>query len=399
MTKSYPLKKYADFVSEKISTKDITVLEYVTTDSILPNKQGVTIASSMPAQDTKITKYSKSDILLGNIRPYLKKIWFANRNGGCSADVLAIRAKENINPTFLYYALFRDDFFNYVMQGSKGTKMPRGDKNQIMGFSIPDLSQQDQSNIATVLEAIDAKIELNNRINSQLESLAKALYDYWFVQFDFPDSNGKPYKKHGGRMEYNQLLRREIPQGWKQGSLWEIAQYFNGLAMQKYRAKGNEFLPVIKIKEMGEGFSSQTEKASPSIPIDAVVDDGDILFSWSATLEVKIWANGKGALNQHIFKVTSKTHPKFFYFFELKNYLNHFKMMANLRKTTMGHITQDHLKQSLICIPPDYILSRAKDQIEPIFEKHLLLEKENQKLMALRDWLLPILMNGQINFH
>ena len=398
MSKSYPLKKYADFVSEKISTKDITVLEYVTTDSILQNKQGVTVASSMPAQNTKITKYSKSDILLGNIRPYLKKIWFANRNGGCSADVLAIRAKENINPTFLYYALFRDDFFNYVMQGSKGTKMPRGDKNQIMEFSIPDLSKAEQTNIATVLEAIDAKIELNNLINSQLESLAKALYDYWFVQFDFPDANGKPYKADGGKMEYNRLLRREIPLGWKQGSLWEIANYFNGLAMQKYRPKGNEFLPVIKIKEMGEGFSSQTEKASPSIPIDAVVDDGDILFSWSATLEVKIWANGKGALNQHIFKVTSKTHPKFFYFFELKNYLNHFKMMANLRKTTMGHITQDHLKQSLICIPPDYLLSRAKDQIEPIFEKHLLLEKENQKLMALRDWLLPILMNGQINF-
>lgn len=254
----------------------------------------------------------------------------------------------------------------------------------------------EQKKIAAALSALDTKIDCNNRINAELGAMAKTLYDYWFVQFDFPDANGEPYKSSDGKMIYNSTLKREIPAGWKDGSLWEIARYFNGLPMQKHRPKGSEYLPVIKIKEMGEGISDSSEKASPDIPRDAIVDDGDVLFSWSATLDVKIWSQGKGALNQHIFKVTSDRYPKTFYYFELLAYLAHFKMMAEKRKTTMGHITQDHLKQSRICIPPTELLSRAHEQIEPILKKHLLHEKENQHLTQLRDWLLPMLMNGQV---
>ncbi len=261
-------------------------------------------------------------------------------------------------------------------------------------LKIPLKDYQDK--IAAVLSALDAKIDCNNRINAELEVMTKTLYDYWFVQFDFPDANGKPYKSSGGKMVYNPTLKREIPAGWKDGSLWEIARYFNGLPMQKHRPKGSEYLPVIKIKEMGEGISDSSEKASPDIPRDAIVNGGDVLFSWSATLDVKIWSQGKGALNQHIFKVTSGKYPKTFYYFELLAYLAHFKMMAEKRKTTMGHITQDHLKQSRICIPPTELLSWAHEQIEPILKKHLLHEKENQHLTQLRDWLLPMLMNGQV---
>lgn len=253
-----------------------------------------------------------------------------------------------------------------------------------------------QTLIANVLASLDAKIECNNRINAELEAMAKMLYDYWFVQFDFPDANGKPYKSSGGKMVYNVTLKRKIPDGWRDDSLWEIARYFNGLAMQKFRPVGCDYLPVIKIKEMGEGISDSTEKARPDIPQEAIIDDGDVLFSWSATLDVKIWSQGKGALNQHIFKVTSDKYPKTFYYFELLRYLEHFKMMAEKRKTTMGHITQDHLKQSRICIPPNELIYRAHEKIEPIFKKHLLHEKENQHLAKLRDWLLPMLMNGQV---
>ena len=166
--------------------------------------------------------------------------------------------------------------------------------------------------------------------------------------------------------------------------------------MQKHRPMGSQFLPVIKIKEMGAGISDKTEKASPDVPNDAIINDGDVLFSWSATLDVKIWSQGKGALNQHIFKVTSEKYPKIFYYYELLAYLEHFKMMAEKRKTTMGHITQDHLKQSRICIPPTKLLFWAHREIEPILKKHLLHEKEKQHLTQLRDWLLPMLMNGQV---
>lgn len=261
-------------------------------------------------------------------------------------------------------------------------------------FRVPDIVYQQK--IADVLLALDAKIELNNRINRELEVMAKTLYDYWFVQFDFPDKNGKPYKSSGGKVVYNETLKRDIPDGWKTDSLWNIADFFNGLAMQKHRPVNENYLRVIKIKEMNEGFGSHTEFAMADVQKEAIVEDGDILFSWSATLDVKMWSYGKGALNQHIFKVTSKKYPKTFYFFELLNYLQHFKMMAELRKTTMGHITQDHLKQSLIVIPPDDLIEKIDTKISVFLKKKLLLEQENQQLAKLRDWLLPMLMNGQV---
>lgn len=263
-------------------------------------------------------------------------------------------------------------------------------------FSIPNLKTQ--KSIAHILSTLDQKIAINNQINAQLEQMAKTLYDYWFVQFDFPNENGKPYKSSGGEMVYNDTLKREIPKGWEVKSLWSIAKYFNGLALQKYRPKNeyDDFLPVIKIREMNEGISANTEKASTEIPKEAIINDGDILFSWSATLDVKIWTQGKGALNQHIFKVTSNQYPKSFYYFELLNYLQHFKMMAELRKTTMGHITQDHLKQAFICIPSDALLSGLDQILSPIFQKIIILKKQNQQLTQLRDFLLPMLMNGQV---
>lgn len=260
-------------------------------------------------------------------------------------------------------------------------------------FKVPDKKYQDK--IAGILSAIDKKIELNNKINAELEAMAKTLYDYWFVQFDFPDENGKPYKSSGGKMVYNEALKREVPEGWEIGSLWDIADYFNGLAMQKHRPKSAEYLPVIKIREMSDGFTKNTEKASPNIPIGAIVENGDVLFSWSATLEVQIWNNGRGALNQHIFKVTSSKYPKSFYYFEILNYLDHFKMLAEKRKTTMGHITLDHLKQSKILIPPLSLLEAMHGKLLSIFDKTLLLQQENKKLSLVREWVLPMMMSGQ----
>ncbi|MBK7422798.1 MAG: restriction endonuclease subunit S [Propionivibrio sp.] len=256
------------------------------------------------------------------------------------------------DPKFIYYFLKT----LRLERLDSGSSNPTLNRNFVHQLDANKPEPKEQKEIAAVLSALDAKIVCNNRINAELEAMAKTLYDYWFVQFDFPDANGKPYKSTGGEMVYNSTLKREIPAGWMDGSLWEIARYFNGLAMQKHRPAGSEYLPVIKIKEMGEGISDSTEKASPDIPRAAIVNDGDVLFSWSATLDVKIWSQGKGALNQHIFKVTSDKYPKTFYYFELLGYLAHFKMMAEKRKTTMGHITQDHLKQSRICIPPTELL-------------------------------------------
>lgn len=259
---------------------------------------------------------------------------------------------------------------------------------------LPEYSKQKKA--GDLLYLLNQKIALNNRINAELEAMAKTLYDYWFVQFDFPDTNGKPYKTSGGKMAYNDTLKREIPVEWNTSTLWNIAKYTNGLAMQKYREDSDVYLPVIKIREMNNGISAETERARVDVPEAAVINDGDVLFSWSATLDVKIWSQGKGALNQHIFKVSSDDYPKSFYYFELLNYLKHFKMIADLRKTTMGHITLDHLKQAYICLPPLFLLEEFNSKVHDIFQQHLLLEKENRSLIKLRDWLLPLLMNGQV---
>ncbi len=261
---------------------------------------------------------------------------------------------------------------------------------------LPDFDTQKK--IGDFLYSLEKKKQTNNQINQELEAMAKTLYDYWFVQFDFLDQNGKPYKSSGGKMVCDPELKREIPEGWGVDSLWNIANFYNGLAMQKYRPDTNEddYLPVIKIREMMNGFSKDTEKARLDIPSEAVVERGDLLFSWSATLEVIIWGKEKGALNQHIFKVTSDTYPKSFIYFELKSYLKVFKAIAELRKTTMGHITQDHLKQAKIVVPPIEIISKLDAKLQPIMLKQQILENQNQELTQLRDWLLPMLMNGQV---
>ena len=267
--------------------------------------------------------------------------------------------------------------------------------------NIPVLlpSIEEQHIIGNVLADIDRKIELNRTINQNLEAMAKQLYDYWFVQFDFPNEEGKPYKSSGGEMVWNDKLKRNIPVGWHCGNLFEIAGFTNGLACQKFRPKDDEVpLPVIKIREMHDGISVDTEKVTSNIPESVKVYNGDVLFSWSASLEVMLWAYGLGGLNQHIFKVTSANDfPKSFYYFQLLDYVDVFKKMAEARKTTMGHITQDHLQQSTIAIPDNKdVADKFEELISPIFELIVKLQEEISNLTKQRDELLPLLMNGQI---
>ena len=306
--------------------------------------------------------------------------------------------ESKVNPKYLKYFTISKPYKQWVDNLSNGST--RGNINAKTFADCPIIlpSREQQDYLVRVLSSLEDKIQINNQINQELETMAKTLYDYWFVQFDFPDQNGKPYKSSGGKMVYHPELKREIPEGWGVDSLWNIANFYNGLAMQKYRPDTNEddYLPVIKIREMMNGFSKDTEKARLDIPTEAVVERGDILFSWSATLEVIIWGKEKGALNQHIFKVTSDTYPKSFIYFELKSYLKVFKSIAELRKTTMGHITQDHLKQAKIVVPPIEIISKIDAQLQHIMSQQQILENQNQQLTQLRDWLLPMLMNGQV---
>ena len=329
---------------------------------------------------------------VGKVHYYEQPTWAHN-------TALFVKNFKGNDPKYLYYFLKNlhlDEMF------SKGSSVvPSLDRKVVHSLIVP--FQEDktcQKQIASVLSNIDRKIELNRAINQNLEAMAKQLYDYWFVQFDFPNKDGKPYKSSGGKMVWNDKLKREIPIDWHCGNLFEIAVFTNGLACQKFRPKDDEApLPVIKIREMHDGISADTEEVTPNIPESVKVYNGDVLFSWSASLEVILWAYGLGGLNQHIFKVTSANDfPKSFYYFQLLDYVDIFKKMAEARKTTMGHITQDHLQQSTIAIPDNKdIADKFEELISPIFRQMIKLQEEILNLTKQRNELLPLLMNGQVS--
>ena len=312
--------------------------------------------------------------------------------------VACVRHNEKSIQKYLYYAIFSDRFEQYIKTIHTGTSIPHISLEQLGDFEfiLPSISEQEK--IGNLLFDIDQKISLNTRMNVELEAMAKQLYDYWFVQFDFPDENGKPYKSSGGKMVWNEKLKREIPEGWEVKNLFHIAKFTNGIACQNFRPTNENKLPVIKIKEMHDGFGNDTEYATTNIPENVKVHNKDVLFSWSASLEVMLWSLGEGALNQHIFKVTSNNgYPKSFYFYQLLEYVDIFKKIAEARKTTMGHITQDHLEQSAIIVPPDLTLPNLLEKrLFPIMDKIVKLNEEKKHLTHLRDSLLPMLMNGQV---
>jgi type I restriction enzyme, S subunit len=309
--------------------------------------------------------------------------------------------KSSLLDTDYLYHYLKSKFFKFFISKVKadGSTIKHLYQRDLSQLTLDLPSIKIQKKIAHILNILEYKLELNNKIIAELESISKTIFDYWFVQFNFPDKNGRAYKSNGGAMVWNKIVKREIPKGWKVSNLLEVAEFINGLPCQKYRPTGNDFLRVIKIKEMHKGFSSETEFVTPQIPKKGVITNGDILFSWSASLEVQIWSGGRGALNQHIFKVVSEKYPKSFYYHQLLNYLQHFKMMAKNRKTTMGHITHEHLEQSKIILPPEKLnnlLVKCEEIISPLIDKKISCEIENQQLSKLKDFLLPMLMNGQV---
>lgn len=315
---------------------------------------------------------------------------------------------SDVDLAFLYHLFKTKLVRDQIRRSASGSKVKHTSPERIYDVQVQLPSPPEQTAIARILSTLDAKIELNNRINTELEAMAKLLYDYWFVQFDFPISaeqasaigkpelEGKPYSASGGKMVYNEKLKREIPSGWSDGNLLQIATFTNGIACQKYPPNAGKTLRVIKIKEMRTGLTPDSDLVTENVPEKVKIRNGDILFSWSASLEVMIWAGGEGALNQHIFKVTSDTYPRSFCYFVLLDYLQHFRMIAELRKTTMGHITIDHLEQSRITVPDHGVAKAFEETTKPIIDRMVKSHEETQELSKLRDWLLPMLMNGQV---
>ena len=238
-----------------------------------------------------------------------------------------------------------------------------------------------------ILHSLDDKIEVNMRINDNLEQQAQALFKSWCVDFE-------PFKD--GELVESELGM--IPKGWRVMSLTNIANYTNGLAMQKFRPNNKDKgLPVLKIKELGQGsFDSSCDRCSSLIEEQFKVNNGDIIFSWSGTLLVDIWCGGICGLNQHLFKVTSKEFPKWFYYMWTKEHLRNFIHIANDKAVTMGHIKRGHLEEAKVLVPVSEEFYKMTRIIQPIIEVIIEKKIENLKLSIVRDTLLPHLMSGEL---
>lgn len=301
--------------------------------------------------------------------------------------VACVRHNELAEQDYLYYNIFCKNFIDYVNSIHTGSAIPHISQKQIEDYKIllPDL--ETQRRIASILSSLDRKIELNNKINADLEEMAQAIFKNWFVDFE-PFKDGKFVDSELGM----------IPEGWKVGRLTEIASYMNGLAMQKFPPENNEdSLPVLKIKELGQGFcGTDSDRCSCNIKDECRIHDGDVIFSWSGTLLVDVWCGGDCGLNQHLFKVTSKDYPKWFYYYWTKHHLQEFIHIAKDKAVTLGHIKRGHLEEAMVAIPDNDSMEKAHELFEPILSKMISLRLENSRLSLLRDTLLPRLMSGEI---
>jgi type I restriction enzyme S subunit len=322
----------------------------------------------------------------------------------CGTGCLRVRLGEGpVDPIYAAYYLGDPRVREWVVRHAHGATMPNLNTGILSALPLAVPPRRDQHAIAHILGTLDDKIELNRRMNETLEAIARALFKSWFVDFDpvRAKSEGRdpglpPHLADLFPDSFEETELGEIPKGWRVSGLDETATYLNGLALQKYPPDDSGSLPVIKIAQLRAGHTDGADRASADIPPAYVVEDGDVLFSWSGSLEVEIWCGGCGALNQHLFKVTSGRFPKWFYFLWTRHHLPGFRGIAAGKATTMGHIQRGHLSAARALVPPPRLVEAMSAHFEPLLEDLIAGRLQSRALAALRDALLPKLIAGEL---
>ena len=274
----------------------------------------------------------------------------------------------------------------------------------LRALPIPLPCESERRGITSLIGALDDRITLLRETNATLEAIAQALFKSWFV-----DSDPVRAKMEGRAPEgmdettaalfpdgFEESALGLVPSGWLVRSLDDVANYLNGLALQKFPPTGCRDLPVIKIAQLRKGDTVGADTASRTIKPQYIIQNGDVLFSWSGSLEVEIWCGGEGALNQHLFKVTSAQYPKWFYYLWTRHHLENFRQIAASKATTMGHIQRAHLSAAKVVVPPAPVLYMANAALQPIIERMIETALQAQTFATLRDTLLPRLISGQL---
>ena len=349
-----------EHVCDYVNNRTTSSMNYISTENMLPNKGGISESTIIPPGTT--TEYKIGDILISNIRPYFQKIWCADRCGGCSADVLCIRAKENTDSKYLYYLLSQQAFFDYVMSGAKGCKMPRGDKKQIMQWPVNIPAIDVQKKVVAILSSLDNKIRLNRRINDNLEEQAKALFKSWFVDFD---RNERVHCELGDITLITAGGDRPSKYTNKKTIECHVPIYSNGIDNEGLYGYTN----VAKIHEESITISARGTigyvclRLEPYVPIVRLISiipnkkelSAKYLYLWALTQNI----TGTG--------------------------------------TTQQQLTVPIFRKTPISIPSDTKLKQFNSIADPLFSQIESNKKENIKLSTLRDTLLPKLMSGELS--
>jgi type I restriction enzyme S subunit len=341
---------------------------------------------------------------VGNVAYYGDDIKYENIR--INSGMVIVRPNKMILHPYYLYIFMRSAFFKAqvksLVTGSAQPQLPIRDINKI---NLYYFDYGTQLRIVNIIKSVDDRIDLLKETNTTLEAIAQAIFKSWFVDFDPVHAKQQGVECAGidtatADLFPSSFVQSElglIPEGWTVKGLDDIATYLNGLALQKFPPQNNESLPVIKIAQLRKGDTDGADKAGTYIKPEYIVKDGDVLFSWSGTLEVDIWCGGDGALNQHLFKVSSTSFSKWFYYYWTKYYLAEFRRIAEGKATTMGHIQRAHLTNAKVLVPPVSLLKAMDNIFNPLVSKMISNAISMKTLASLRNTLLPRLMSGKLN--
>ena len=383
------LSEVSVYRKDRIGSDKVNKGNYISTENMLSNRGGVENATTVASAKT-FPAYKKGDILLSNIRPYFKKIWYATQEGGCSNDVLVVKAGKTVDSKFLYYVLSDNNFFNYSTVTSKGTKMPRRSKNAIMKYWVPNLDLPTQKKIADILSSYDKLIKANNERIELLEQTAQELYKEWFVRFRFPGYE-------------NAKFEDGIPEGWERN---KIQKYYNTCSggtpsRSKPEYFENGVYPWVKTGEIKDCVIIDTEE---SITQEAVNSSSAKVLSaksvamamYGVNIGLLAYFDSEMTCNQACCVFSDKRgfsskHYLYYYLKSIREYLLLISFGA-----AQQNLSQDLIKKIKITMPSDDIIQDFEKRIDDIYESIRILLMQNKNLAKQRDMLLPRLMSGKL---
>ena len=389
----YKLSNICEYVKGKVSVSTLNTSNYISTENMLPSKGGIVEASTLPPAETT-QAYLKDDVLVSNIRPYFEKIWRAVIDGGCSNDVLVFRAKPHVNPTYLYYVLSDKQFFNYATATSKGTKMPRGDRSAIMEYEIEERSRKEQDNIASILYAIDKKIELNNKINNNLYEQARSLFKNYFID--------NPRRDSWEIGAFSDIVETTISGDWGKdsplGSNTEMVYCIRGADIPEVKLGNKGKMPIRYIlpknyaaKQLVDGDivveisgGSPTQSTGRAAAISTALlnryDKGMVCTNFCKALKPK---TGYSMFLYHYWQ----------YLYDTDVFFSYENGTTGIKNLNINGI----LEKETIFLPDFELIEQFNSLCASMYQVIYANGLENEQLSSLRDSLLPKLMSGELD--